>query len=855
MHLARPVLVIALAMGVVAAMPNGTAAAAKGGRRLLGGRPDFSVNELPHGRFRSAVEQLPPAARERATGWLRRFSFPPEDVASLRTDPGGGIYYADAFLPTPGEAAAQSDDPPVAAAAVPVSPFPEALEYHSRPGSQNVLFIDFDGESVSGTAWNTTLGRDPIPARAFSLDADYASFSDTEQAAIKRIWQRVAEDFAPFDIDVTTVLPASFDRWTAHALVTRSTDVNGDPNPSSGGGGVAYVDVFGTYYYDDYRPAWIYYNNLSSREDYTAEAVSHEIGHNLGLSHDGKTDGTEYYQGHGTGDISWAPIMGAAYARNVTQWSQGEYYLANNTENDLAIIAADLGYRADDHGDTPAAAASLTVTGGTDILSTTPETDPANLNSENKGIIETGSDIDVFGFSTSAGEISLSVKPWVSPSAYQGGNLHIKARLLDSVGALVAEDEPADHTYATIQTVVPQGAYYLEISAVGTGNPLSNPPSGYTVNASMGQYFITGTLVDGAGTVLSPIFTADMSTDPAWTLGAGWAYGQPAGVDGDPSTGYDGPEVIGYNLAGAYARKLNSTYAVTPAIDCSGLGVVRLEFKRWLGILAGDSAVVEISDNGAAWTPVWTSGGTSDDAGWVSLQYDISSLAAGRPTVYIRWGLSSNTDNSVSYGWNLDEVVILGDLALWTLGVQVNRPAWGGVTSEDGLYQDGTEVQLTAMPSNHYAFAEWTGDAAGTANPLTVLVDSDKAVEACFAEIMTTNYPTPHWWLALHGFASDFENAVTVVGSNGFFVWESYVAGLDPNDPDDALTLSAERDASGGLVLEWTSVSGRTYTVIGGADLSAPLTPVPDGENLAWPQDSHTVSSPGFYRVTVRLAP
>jgi len=31
--------------------------------------------------------------------------------------------------------------------------------------------------------------------------------------------------------------------------------------------------------------------------------------------------------------------MGAAFDRNVTQWSKGEYYLANNTQDDLAIIA------------------------------------------------------------------------------------------------------------------------------------------------------------------------------------------------------------------------------------------------------------------------------------------------------------------------------------------------------------------------------------------------------------------------------------------------------------------------------------------------------------------------------------
>jgi hypothetical protein len=48
----------------------------------------------------------------------------------------------------------------------------------------------------------------------------------------------------------------------------------------------------------------------------------------------------EYYLGHGTGAISWCPIMGAGYYTTVGQWSKGEYKLANNHEDDLAIIAS-----------------------------------------------------------------------------------------------------------------------------------------------------------------------------------------------------------------------------------------------------------------------------------------------------------------------------------------------------------------------------------------------------------------------------------------------------------------------------------------------------------------------------------
>lgn len=55
-----------------------------------------------------------------------------------------------------------------------------------------------------------------------------------------------------------------------------------------------------------------------------AEAVSHEVGHTLGLSHDGQKaggtvlKGTAYYEGQG----NYAPVMGASYNKPVTQWSK-----------------------------------------------------------------------------------------------------------------------------------------------------------------------------------------------------------------------------------------------------------------------------------------------------------------------------------------------------------------------------------------------------------------------------------------------------------------------------------------------------------------------------------------------------
>ena len=155
-------------------------------------------------------------------------------------------------------------------------------------------------------------------------------------------------------------------------------------------GGVAYVN---SWRWNSDTPVWVFHNMLGGGAKSMAEAGSHEIGHALGLLHDGTTNGAEYYSGHGSGETGWAPIMGVGYNRQLTQWSSGEYNNANQTQDDIAIIASSqntIGFRADDHGDT------------------TPVATDANPNNETSfnlaGIISTRNDQDSFRVTTGAGE-------------------------------------------------------------------------------------------------------------------------------------------------------------------------------------------------------------------------------------------------------------------------------------------------------------------------------------------------------------------------------------------------------------------------------------------------------------------
>lgn len=499
----------------------------------------FQLTDLPPGQLRSALESLAPAAKSRAMERLHRFSFPHQDIDHLRVDTEGGIFYAD-----PVEPDLAADSAAATAEAAPVLTFDpgKAFLLHSRPGSPRTVFLNFQGGVISGTAWSST----DLQALPYDTDNNPALFSDAERRVIADIWHRIAEDYAPFDIDVTTERPAAFGPTVGHVMITRDTDAYGVAMPSKGAGGVAYVNVWGTSSYATrYSPAFVYFNNLGTTSAHNiAEASSHEFGHNLGLSHDG-TSTTAYYSGLGTGNVSWGPIMGVGYYTQVTQWSKGEYPDANNPQDDLAIIAGKLTYRPDDHGSTMAVATMLAVDSDGTVWSSTHENDPDTIYPHNKGVIGSSADVDVFAFDHAGGAVSLTITPdWKAFTASKrGANLDIEATLYDGLGNVVAVADPVSDTNASISATPGAGRYYLAIAGVG------NAVTPYSDYASLGHYFISGTV---ATSPLQADFTyttsglqasfTDTSTDSAATITSwSWTFGDGgSSTDRNPSHTYNG---------------------------------------------------------------------------------------------------------------------------------------------------------------------------------------------------------------------------------------------------------------------------------------------------------------------------
>jgi PKD repeat protein len=431
---------------------------------------------------------------------------------TLWVDRNGRLFYVEEHLPP------QQPEPPKpvkpapgstapAGASTPMSasiPLSETFLLHSRPGARRTIYLDFNGHTASGTAWNSNYALGTITSPAFDLDGYPGTFSDAELQRIQEIWRRVAEDYAPFDVDVTTAEPApealvradSNDQvFGSRVVVTK--DFTAGTSSACNCGGFAYVGVFDMVNNASYQPAYVFYDKLGpGNEKYVAEAISHEAGHNLGLSHDG-TASVGYYSGHGSGATGWAPIMGVGYYQALVQWSKGEYTGANNTQDDFAVMqqrGAPL--RADDHGNSLATATPLAsvASGGLQDLS-------------GAGVIEQRGDIDVFSFYAGAGSVSLTLSG-AAPSPNLDGSLS----LLDATGRLLATSNPVDALTASLSvTLSAAGQYFVSVDGVGKGDLAS----GYSDYGSVGQYQIGGTAPSLSGTPPVAVATATPSSGTA----------------------------------------------------------------------------------------------------------------------------------------------------------------------------------------------------------------------------------------------------------------------------------------------------------------------------------------------------
>ncbi|WP_207512329.1 T9SS type A sorting domain-containing protein [Longitalea luteola] len=331
---------------------------------------------------------------------------------------------------------------------------------NSYPSARATIYLDFDGQYVTGTSWNW----------GGPINAQPSGFTTT---SMTEIFNRVAEDYRIFNVNITTdstVYAAAPLKQRMRVIITPTYQWYGSA------GGVAMV---GSFTWGDNTPCFVFSSLLGNNTKNVAEAASHEAGHTLGLQHQSAyttaCQKTEYNPGTGSGETSWAPIMGVGYYRNITTWHYGtNTYGCNYYQDDMAIISGpvnNFGYRTDDIGNNHMTATSVGFT---------------NTGFTTTGLINSGTDKDVFKFTISNPTyVHLSAVPQNVGSNNSGANLDIKVSLLNDKADTIGQYNPAALVNASLDSNLNSGTYYLVVEGTANAHLVKNESLGYySISAS-----------------------------------------------------------------------------------------------------------------------------------------------------------------------------------------------------------------------------------------------------------------------------------------------------------------------------------------------------------------------------------
>jgi fibronectin type 3 domain-containing protein len=328
----------------------------------------------------------------------------------------------------------------------------------SRPGAPASIYLNFGGDTVAN--W---LGYSPGTVPAFSGTS----------TTMEEIWQEVAENYSPFNLNVTTVQPTSGE--------VSQIDIGGNGSWTGGTyGGIAQVGGMSGSSPSNPVRGFVFPDNLGGGYYwYVADASTHESGHNQGLQHQSAYSGTtktnEYQSGPGDGT---APTMGNSYGASRSMWWYGQDTISSSTyQNDLDVISSNpYGYAPLATGTTAATAHPLTASGGSLSAS---------------GVLESMSQTDDWSFTTSGGALSFTVSdPYSSDLGANYGNLHPKLEITDASGNVVVNWQDTDSDTVSWSGSLAAGSYRVVVGSHGISSLATASNYGFDV----GSYTISGTV-------------------------------------------------------------------------------------------------------------------------------------------------------------------------------------------------------------------------------------------------------------------------------------------------------------------------------------------------------------------------
>ena len=147
------------------------------------------------------------------------------------------------------------------------------------------------------------------------------------------------------------------------------------------------------------------------------------------------------------------------------------------------------------------------------------------------------------------------------------------------------------------------------------------------------------------------------------------------------------------------------------------------------------------------------------------------------------WGNAANsTDNPLAFfvtNANPTVAAVFQPLDSSQFALALVADGRGNITGspQANQYTTGDSVQLTALPDTGQSFIGWSGDASGTQNPLSVMMDASKVITASFTKRPSLRVGTCLEGLVDDGFrltlTGEFGVSYQILGSTNLVDWIS----------------------------------------------------------------------------------
>jgi peptidoglycan hydrolase-like protein with peptidoglycan-binding domain len=553
---------------------------------------------------------------------------------------------------------------------------------NSFPSAPVTLYLDFLGDPADH---NTP---------AYDIDNDPTTFSDQELANINEIWQRVSEKFSPFNINVTTVAPASI-----VPAVTLKQLIGG-----SGGWYGAATGATNRGAFFDPSTSYVFSQNLGSTLA-IGETAAHEAGHGFGLQHHGvfNSSGVLTSQ-YSHGDAYSAPIMGTSYYSIRGLWSNASTTNYTELQDDIGILSGNInnfGYRPQDHGQSSSTAETLT---GPTINAT--------------GIIASTTDTDYFKFTSTGGTATFTLT-----GAPYSQMLRGRLELRNSTDAVIATAADPTVLNPSLSATLSPGTYYIVAESYGA-------------YGDIGQYTLSG-LINTSGHTVTASASAGGTISPTGTLSVADASSQAFTITPNAHHTISALNIDGASVATTSSYTFsniatNHTIAATFALDNQSItltnanqtfGIATVTPSQ-LSYLYGDTVSISAVPNvGYAFTG-WT-GSVTSALNPLSVTLDANKTIAANFIVNNAPNVSAGTDQTITLpstvtltGTTTDDGSPLG-----LLSVQWTKVSGPGTVTFNNIVSTSTTATFSAAGS--YVLKLTADDSATTtSSSITVTVNS-----------------------------------------------------------------------------------------------------------------------------------